>query len=146
MLSLRSDFQQMLNNDRFTDFEIETADGVKLKAHKAILASRSKVFEAMLTSNMREANKNHVKILDFDSKVVKEALRFCYTGKVENLDEIARELIYAAEKYQIEGLKIDCIKNIFSTLAADNVVESIVISDQLNIHELFDACVNFIAE
>lgn len=134
----------MLETAKLSDFSIETSNGEILKAHKNVLASRSVVFDKMFGSDMEEIQKSSMKVPDFDSNIMKEFLRYTYCSKVNKLDEISRQLIFVAEKYQLDGLKDLCIKSISSTLSGENVLESIVISDQLNIPNLFAECMQMI--
>lgn len=140
-----SDYQKMFECELFNDFELRTNDGKVLKAHKVILVARSPVFFAMLTTDMQESKENSTNVPDFDSMIMNEVLRFIYCNQVKNLKEIAHDLIYAAEKYQIEGLKAICLDSITSTLNVGNVIESLVISERVSkTGELFHKCVDLI--
>jgi hypothetical protein len=44
-------------------------------------------------------------IKDTKPKVVKELLRFLYTGKVQNMDDMAVEMVACADKYILPKLK-----------------------------------------
>ena len=63
----------------------------------AILA-RSPVFAAMFEHEMEERKQNRVAITDVDHEVLKEMLRFIYTGKAPNLEKMADDLLAAADK------------------------------------------------
>lgn len=122
----------MFESELFTDFKIKVKGGGILKAHRSVLATRSKVFASMLSNDMKEANEGIVNVPDFNMTTMKEILRFIYCNKVENLDEIARNLIYGAEKYELEGLKKICIDSIIKTLTVKNVIPSLVIADRVS--------------
>jgi speckle-type POZ protein len=77
-----------------------------LKVHKAMLACRSPVFAAMFEHGMAEARSDRVNIEDIDPEVLREMLRFMYTGSAPSLDRMADELLAAADKYQLERLKV----------------------------------------
>ena len=135
----------MFDNELFTDFELRTKDGKKLKAHKAIMAARSPMVYAMLSNDMKKANENVVVVPDFDHVVMKEVLRFIYYNEVENMSKLVHDLINAAEKYQLEELKDLCLGPIISSLTVDNAVKSLLIADRVsNTKNLFDECLNFI--
>jgi hypothetical protein len=57
---------------------------VSFAVHKTVLIARSEVFAAMLTASSDNSEKatNRMVIKDIKPKVVKELLRFLYTGKV----------------------------------------------------------------
>lgn len=90
---LKADMQKMFENMHLADFELRCNDGVTLKCHKCILAAHSPVFEAMLINDTDEARQGYAKILDCDSKLMKEYLRFVYYESVENIHDIAIDLL-----------------------------------------------------
>lgn len=146
--SLALGLKKMFEDDLFTDFTLTTSDDVTFSAHKAVLAARSPVFFAMLTNDMQEAKENAANVPDFDSSTLLELLRFIYCNEVEDLNKVAHELIYAAEKYQLGGdLKEMCVDSIVSSLTTENVLKSLMIacrvSETIN---LFDECVDFIVQ
>lgn len=61
-------------------------------------AARSPVFAAMFEHEMEERKQNRVAITDVDHEVLKEMLRFIYTGKAPNLEKMADDLLAAADK------------------------------------------------
>ena len=65
---------------------------------KSILVARSPVFAGMFGHDMLEDRENEVTIPDFGSSVIKELLKFIYTGYAGNLKELATELLAAADK------------------------------------------------
>lgn len=137
--TVASDIKKMFGEELFTDFQLETNDGEVLKAHKVILAARSPVFFSMLSNDLEEARTGSVKILDFNRQIMKEVLRFVYQNEVENVDDIASDLIFAAEKYQLEQLKELCVKSLIATTTATNVLKNF--ADFIpGSKKLFDRC------
>lgn len=63
-----------------------------------LLAARSPVFQAMFEHEMEERKHNRVDITDVDHEVLREMLRFIYTGKASNLEKMADDLLAAADK------------------------------------------------
>lgn len=98
----------------------------------------------MLKTDMLESRMNQVIIPDYDSKVIRELLRFVYTGEVENIEDVAVDLIMAADKYQIDDLMAHCVKILSKKLAADNVVDLLLLADKLTNDELYQSCVDMI--
>jgi speckle-type POZ protein len=56
------------------------------------------VFAAMFEHEMEERKHNRVEITDVDHEVLREMLRFIYTGKAANLEKMADDLLAAADK------------------------------------------------
>ena len=70
---------------------------------------RSAVLRQMFLSPMEEARTGTVEITDMDSKTLRKLLEFIYTGEVDGMEDVAEELLYAADKYEIMGLvSINC--------------------------------------
>ena len=99
--------------------ELETPC-VKFFAHKAILAVRSPVFARMFMHNMQESVANAVNLPDIDPDVLKELLIYIYTTESPNIKKHASSLLYQAEKYQLEHLKILCERRLSYDLEVDN--------------------------
>ena len=100
-------------------------EGMVFDVHKSILIARSDVFEALLTrSQMQESATNMQVIPDIRPKVMKEVLRFIYTGEVEDIDEIGFELLAAADRFLMPQLK---------SMAADSVIRSTFSRDALKL-------------
>ena len=55
-------------------------------------------------------------------------LYFIYTGKIPNIDEIAKDLLAAANQYQIEKLKRSCEEKLCQTLESNNCLEFLILA------------------
>ena len=117
----------------------------ELKAHKNVLAAASPIFSTMFKENSNK-NVEHLEILDMSYEVVKEMFRFIYTKKIEFLHDIAHELILAAHKYCIPGLKKVCEESLCKNITLENALELLKISDFYNAKCLKDFAVGFIME
>jgi speckle-type POZ protein len=138
-------YGDLFNTMKRSDFTIGTSDGEKLEAHKAILAARSEVFDAMLTIDMEEKRENFVAIEDFDSNVLRELLRFIYCEHVANIEKLDIDLYKVAEKYAIERLPELCLDSIYNRIDETNVVEIAAFAEVYNgrkpLNDLFMSCV-----
>lgn len=134
----------MFYDEIFADFEVETSDKKVLKVHKNVLAFRSTYFFGMLTTDMKETQNNIVTVPE-DYIIMKEVLRFIYINEVESLTAIACELVFAAEKYQLDDLKALCIDSIMESLSIKNVLNALLASDRLTKSEkLKHKCIEMI--
>ena len=85
----------------FSDLEIHVR-GVFFPAHKVLPAASSAFFSVIFQSDVfTEQNTNILKIYDLEPPLVKEVIRFLYTGRVAKMDELVIGLLVAAEKYMI---------------------------------------------
>ena len=62
-----------------------------------LIPARSPVFNAMFEHDLEERKQGRVEIKDIDHEVLREMLRFIYTGKAPNLDKMADDLLAAAD-------------------------------------------------
>ncbi len=99
--NLHTDLGKLLEDGSFSDFALVVGDQ-RLPVHKAILAARSPVFAAMFGHIEMDENKNGiVQIKDLEPDVLREMLKFIYTGKTTQLETMADELLSAADKVKI---------------------------------------------
>ncbi len=86
------------------DFKLIASDGNYLPAHKWMLAARSPVFAALLSSK-EDITSLHLAV-DCTVKEMKRFIRFIYTGELEGL--VTQNLLQLAIKYQIKTLEQVC--------------------------------------
>ncbi|EDW12131.2 protein roadkill [Drosophila mojavensis] len=132
----------LFNTTEYSDVTIITADLCEISAHKIILSARSKVFADMLSG---ESQANRVIIDDFCGEVVEELLRFIYTGVAPNLDfDKAKDLLAAADKYDIKRLKALCLNYLFDHLSIKTVAMTFNLAHKYNEKGLLSATVEYI--
>ncbi|XP_057861306.2 BTB/POZ domain-containing protein At4g08455 isoform X4 [Cryptomeria japonica] len=66
----------------FADLSLEGSDGGILRAHKAVMAGKSKVFKTMLRAGMPESVCGKAKISDMTVEELRPLINFLYTGRV----------------------------------------------------------------
>ncbi|RWS22824.1 Speckle-type POZ protein-like protein [Leptotrombidium deliense] len=115
-------------DDKLSDIIFRVQDK-EFKAHKVILGVRSEVFSTMFTSGFKEATNNEVRVDDIDVKVFEELLRYIYTDSVVNIDDVAKGLLVAAEKYNLPPLKSMCEFALLKDLHVDNTLEYLLLAD-----------------
>ncbi|XP_014229085.1 speckle-type POZ protein-like A [Trichogramma pretiosum] len=131
--------------EEFSDIRIRTSDENDIPAHKAILAAASPVFKAMFTHNMLENKENSVNITDTTNNTVIEMLRYIYTAEVIiNKVDITIELLEVADKYQIDNLKIECEKILYSDLSSENAIKILIAAHKYKTKYLEDETIKFI--
>jgi speckle-type POZ protein len=127
--TLSSHYEKMFNNKSFSDFQVITSDGSEIYVHRNILSIRSPVFEAMIASAMKEGTEKKVLIDDIEGRTLMELIRFVYSGKVYEIDSIATELIYAANKYDLQDLKPLCVESLALNIDIENALETFALAD-----------------
>lgn len=140
------EYEIFLNNSTFSDIEIEV-QGKKFNAHKIVLAARSPVFSRMFAHNMTETISGSVKIEDLKPKTFYELLRFMYTNKFDRMDRnLMRMIFIAADKYEIEELKLECGDILGKTITRKNFRSTLILADDYNAEGLKRMCIFFIID
>ncbi|XP_014237864.2 BTB/POZ domain-containing protein At4g08455-like [Trichogramma pretiosum] len=132
-LAPKLDFNWIFLNENLSDIKLRTSCGKEIPAHKVVLANASPVFKAMFSHDMMENQSQSVDMMDVKYEAAVEMLRYIYTGSVEAQEfSLTSELLAAAEKYQLEGLKNTCDLKLASNLSTENTVKALAFADTYN--------------
>ncbi|XP_077492024.1 speckle-type POZ protein-like [Amblyomma americanum] len=140
---LWEDLGWLLDIGSCTEVVLNVGDGA-YRAHKAILASRSPVFRAMFEYDMLENLKGEEFLPDTEHELFEEKLRFMYTGRSANVDNMADALMVAADKYGLPLLRDMCEDTLIRRLNSVSAALSLIIADKLNATVLRLNALNFI--
>ncbi|XP_065203289.1 speckle-type POZ protein B-like isoform X2 [Planococcus citri] len=143
--NLTHDFEKLFNDEDSSDVIIEI-DGKKYPAHKSVLAARSSVFHDMFKNDTMKSQRNRIEIKDTDEKNFQEVLRYIYTGKVENLNDIVFELIPVAEKYNLAPLKTACLHALSALLSEKTAVKILIMAELNGAQSLKTQAIEYILE
>lgn len=135
--------ETLLDNQEFSDIKF-VLNNKTIYANKLILVSGSSVFSAMFKHQMKEARENVIKITDIPYEVLMETLRFIYAGKVNEIEKYAKELLAAADMYNLEGLKEMCTIHLCKSMSVDNAIDYLHSADLHNAQELRNKAIEFI--
>ncbi|CAM0870925.1 unnamed protein product [Alopecurus aequalis] len=131
--------------------------GEKFLAHRIVLAARSSVFKAELLGAMMENVGSPIEIHEMEPDVFKCLLHFIYTDSLPALEMtsdqgeahrdvvMAGHLLVAADRYNVERLKLMCEHKLCSRIDANMVATSLALADQHNCNGLKEACLQFLA-
>jgi len=141
---ISDDLGGLFENSQFADVVL-FCGGREFQCHKAILAARSQVFQAMFEHDMEEKKNSRVEVKDVESDVMAEMLRFIYTGKTAtSLDTTAADLLAAADKYALERLKVMCEEALCTGLTVENVSDVLILADLHSAEQLKAQAIEFI--
>ncbi|KAI6689452.1 hypothetical protein NL676_026280 [Syzygium grande] len=98
-------------------------------AGRAVLASQSPVFKAMLENEMEESRSGTIKISDMSYDALRAFVDYLYAEAALN-EQMVCELLVLAEKYQVEHLKAYCEKFLVSKLNWDNSLKNYAFAHQ----------------
>lgn len=122
----------------------QVPSGHDLSVCDFVSSARSPVFSAMFEHEMEERKQNRVDITDVDHEVLREMLRFIYTGKAANLEKMADDLLAAADKYALERLKVMCEEALCTSLAIENAADILILADLHSADQLKAQAIDFI--
>ncbi|TVU30634.1 hypothetical protein EJB05_22265, partial [Eragrostis curvula] len=143
-------FGDLLSSNDGTDVTFQVA-GQTFKAHRYILAVRSQVFKAQLLGMMRESRADEdycIRIDDMQARVFSHLLHFVYTDFLPEMDRqeealMAQHLLEAADRYDMQRLKLICEDNLSRHLEVSTVATTLVLAEQHNCEGLKQACIAF---
>ncbi|KAJ8674972.1 hypothetical protein QAD02_010758 [Eretmocerus hayati] len=136
--------ESLLDDPEFGDITLETSSR-SFKVNKKVLSVQSPVFRAMFEHDMKEKIENTIMIPDVDAEVMQELLLFIYCGKVKCFDR-AMELFRAADKYQVDALKLRCLEKLCDRITVKDAVEIYSLANACSDEKLIACATGFIVE
>lgn len=140
---LSEDFGKLFKDEDAKDvtFIVEMKE---IKAHKFVLAARSPVFKKMFEIDMQEKSSSEIKITDVEFETLVAFLEYVYsdkfTSKVNN-----GVMLYLADKYDLEGLKVQAANSILRNMNSNNAVTVLILFDRYRVPKLKGEVVKYIA-
>jgi len=136
--TLAADFAALSTSASTADIVVVVGD-TKIPAHRCILMARSSVLKALLAnateisptgdsaSAVSDGPRFELRLEQNNPWVIDALIKFLYSGKIPlDLDKIAKELMIAADFYQVETLKDICSEWLKKKLCLKNAVESLI--------------------
>lgn len=138
--------------DSFTDVTLVSSEGTEFQCHRLLLALRSKVFDAMLKTNMREKATGRIVISDCSTRSLDLLLKCiydCQFGVQVTLKKAGHadltHVFELAQKYEIRSLVRDCENAILQKINAETVVSWLVIAQANSSAKMLERCQHVIA-
>lgn len=144
-------FNFVLDNslpNTFSDVILIANDGAKFHCHRSLLSVAAPFFfRKLFESGMSECNTKEVQ-LPFSSEVLTEVLRFVYKNEIlpENVKPLTKEVLNAAEMFQLESLKKYCVHDLLENVEWRNAVQMLVLSDTFSLSELKEKSICIVVE
>ncbi|KAI4389765.1 hypothetical protein MLD38_001955 [Melastoma candidum] len=136
----------MLEEAIHSDVTITTSDGT-LRAHKAILAASSPVFQGMFRHDLREKESSTICIEDMSLESCMALLSYLYgTIQQEDFWKHRLALLGAANKYGIADLKDACEESLMEDISSSNVLERLQEAWLYQLNKLKKGCMVFLFE
>jgi hypothetical protein len=110
-----------------------------------------------LTANCIEAQTGVVHIKDIKAPVMQEMIQYMYIGKIDDFGSISIDLFKAADKYDVQSLKVDfihflvylfvkelCAQDIAKTLSAKTLFDIVILAYMYNCEFLKNVVAKFL--
>ncbi|XP_015175358.1 PREDICTED: protein roadkill-like [Polistes dominula] len=166
--NLSQDMAKLLKHPRTADTKLICGglSGTVIPVHSSIIIARSNVLAEMLSpisdssinnelQSKRDEDKNEymevqylfsLELLDICKETMDELLRYIYSDHVDNLDNLAPQLLFLAKRFCLQGLKELCERNLIETITPDNVASRLLIADEFSCESLKRASLAYCEE
>uniref|UniRef100_A0A336KHZ4 CSON003904 protein n=1 Tax=Culicoides sonorensis TaxID=179676 RepID=A0A336KHZ4_CULSO len=143
--TLIGNLSNMINDETYKDVTFVFMDSEEeIKAHKYMLVSASPVFNSMFSGNFSEDDK--VVIDDIKPDVFQVLLNGIYLKPITLTVNLAVDLYYAAEKYDIGDIRDLTLSFMIKNCHAKNVNLLLQTAKLFNLTELEKTCKNYFAQ
>ncbi|CAN6310332.1 unnamed protein product [Urochloa humidicola] len=152
---LQKHLGDLLRTEKGADVVFYVA-GQTFAAHRCVLAARSPVFSAELFGVMKESDTGGVvSIDDMEAQVFKALLYYVYTDLLpktteeggegeQDEDVLCQHLLVAADRYNMERLKLLCEKKLCEYIGVNSVATILALAEQHHCHGLKKVCFDFL--
>ncbi|XP_047091448.1 BTB/POZ and MATH domain-containing protein 3-like [Lolium rigidum] len=132
-------------NRQEPDVKIEVGDGQTLAAHRWVLEAGSPVFKADLALAPNDTVAE-LRVGDMDADVCKALLRFMYTNSLPpELEPMAERLLVAADRYELEELKLACEEALCKNIDTSSVAAILALAERHGCTVLREAGMRFLS-
>ncbi|KAJ1685102.1 hypothetical protein LUZ63_016492 [Rhynchospora breviuscula] len=133
--------------------------GERFKAHRLVLAARSAVFNAALFGCMNERWTDTITFDDIEPLAFKSMLYFIYSdslpdfevnsdandGEKQDLKLMAQHLLVAADRFDLERLKLMCEDFLYKNPDVSTVASTLILAERHNCNQLKAQCLRFMS-
>jgi hypothetical protein len=128
------------------DVSFVCSDGVRVEAHRFILAARSGALRASMSGNFGTSSEIKVHP-DVSGATFTKLVFFCYTDEAHLLSsEEAQHLLHAANFYGVERLQSLCEDSITQTFTPENAPYAFVLAKKIGAEDLRSSTLRYIAD
>lgn len=135
-------YERLFKDEKFTDATIIVGDH-EINVHKCVLSDKSTYFSNEFENDMKEKRESKVVIKDVSFEVTMEVLRFIYTGKVDNMENLKEDILIASDKYLIDELKTLCEVAMVHDFKIENILDMLKLSEIYNAITLREKALEF---
>jgi speckle-type POZ protein len=139
----------MLTESIHTDTTINliSSSEKSIRVHRAVLATRSPVFDSMFTHDFKENNTSVINISDMSIEVCQAFINYLYDNiEDEELEIYSLDLLAAAEKYGVNDLKKECEKCLQEDINIKNILVKLQAAYFYRLPNLKISCTRYLVQ
>ncbi|GJN24460.1 hypothetical protein PR202_gb12200 [Eleusine coracana subsp. coracana] len=146
---LYADLGRLLETKQGADVRFEVG-GKAFAAHKLVLAARSPLYKAAFFGPRCEtATHSRIRIPDMDPRTFEAVLHYMYTDTLPEMEHdeegvLALDLLVAADKYSLEGLKSMTEDELCGYVNASRVFKMLAVAERYQCPKLKSVCLELI--
>lgn len=141
-----TDFKEWFQKKEDCDVILKVK-GHDFPAHKTILRARSVVFDSIFRNDTKDKEVSILNIEDCDPSSFSDFLCFLYCGILDNLTtENVFGLFHTAYKYDVQDLRLWCLKFIKKNLSLKSFYNTVTLALQHCDEQLLQLSINFLAK
>ena len=141
-----NEIAKMFLNQTRCDVTFHFSDGQTIGAHVLILSAGSPVFSTLFKPS--DTTEKKVEIANITYEIFGDMLIYLYTGKVPKLiekdDKMVQLLHEAADAFEVEKLKRECIDVLLKRITTENAINLLVWSHLQSTGKLFETTMEFL--
>nr|CDJ86907.1 BTB:POZ and Kelch repeat type 1 domain containing protein [Haemonchus contortus] len=144
-LSLVTKLSELRDDCRFRDVTL-VAEGMRINAHRVVLAAYSDYFKAMFTNEMLESRQQEIEMFDVEAPALDALINFCYKDEIQIGGINVPSILHAACLLQLNEVQ-DIIANEEFYRLPENQLVQIISSDELVVRseeEMFIAVLQWV--
>lgn len=104
--------------------------------HRLVLSATSPYFRALLSGLPYETDKNVITIEGVTGQTLQALFEYCYIGKIGRIGENAVELLAAASRMDIAGVRELCDQHYRQALSLDTCLGTWQLAEKFNLQQL----------
>ncbi|XP_071139226.1 BTB/POZ domain-containing protein 2-like [Mytilus edulis] len=133
----------MLQNEIMCDVTFGVGDDrTPIKAHQYMLSSRSAVFHTMFEGSLPE--KGDIILPDVDEDTFRDILKYFYSDDITITNNNVKEMLYAADKYMLAAVKIECETVLKQTAQSEHATKALQTAYQYHLSDLQTESLDYI--
>jgi hypothetical protein len=133
----------MLHNQDLADCTL-VLGGERMPVHWFVLYTQSEYWKAMFRAGMQEARQMEVEVKEVQPAIMRDVVRFLYTGEIALSEDNAQAVLMAAVRYQIRTLTQVAESFISRAICTENALSVLRLASEHGCSRLKRACLAFL--